>query len=54
METVFSSGADGVQYRRNVTDVKRYLEHEDLKPKAESSDAILETEIWQLTWKVKR
>ena len=32
--------ADGVQYRRNVTHVKRYLEREDLKPKAESSDAI--------------
>ena len=31
--------ADGVQYRRNVTHVKRYLEHEDLKPEAESSDA---------------
>ena len=31
--------ADGVQYRRNVTHVKRYLEPEDLKPKAESSDA---------------
>ena len=31
--------ADGVQYRRNVTHFKRYLEHEDLKPKAESSDA---------------
>ena len=40
METVFSLGADGVQYRRNVTHVKRYLEHEDLAPKAESSDAI--------------
>lgn len=40
METVFSfSEADGVQYRRNVTHVKRYLEREDLKPKAESSDA---------------
>ena len=51
---VFSFGADGVQYRRNVTHVKRYLEHEDFKPKAESSDAILETEIRQLTWKVKR
>ena len=37
---VFSFGADGVQYRRNVTHVKRYLEHEGLKPKAESSDAI--------------
>ena len=32
--------ADGVQHRRNVTHVKRYLEREDLKPKAESSDAI--------------
>ena len=32
--------ADGVRYRRNVTHVKRYLEREDLKPKAESSDAI--------------
>ena len=32
--------ADGVQYRRNVTHVKRYLEREDLKPKAESSHAI--------------
>ena len=31
--------ADGVQYQRNVTHVKRYLESEDLKPKAESSDA---------------
>ena len=31
--------ADGVQYRRNVTHVKGYLEREDLKPKAESSDA---------------
>ena len=31
--------ADGVQYRRNGTHVKRYLEHEDLKPKAELSDA---------------
>lgn len=31
--------ADGVQYRRNVTHVKRYLEREDLKPKVESSDA---------------
>ena len=31
--------ADGVQYRRNITHVKRYLEREDLKPKAESSDA---------------
>ena len=40
METVFSLGADGVHYRRNVTHVKRYLEHEDLKPKAELSDAI--------------
>ena len=32
--------ADSVQYRRNVTRVKRYLEREDLKPKAESSDAM--------------
>ena len=32
--------ADGVQYRRNVTHVKRYLEREDLKPKAESSEAV--------------
>ena len=31
--------ADGVQYRRNVTHVKRCLEREDLKPRAESSDA---------------
>ena len=30
--------ADGVQYRRNATHVKGYLEREDLKPKAESSD----------------
>ena len=30
---------DGVQYLRNVTHAKRYLEREDLKPKAESSDA---------------
>ena len=40
METVFSLGADGVQNRRNVTHVKRYPEREDLKPKAESLDAI--------------
>ena len=32
--------ADGVQYRRNVTHVKRHLEHYDLKPKAELSDAM--------------
>ena len=32
--------AGGVQYRRDVTHVKRYLEHEDLKPKAESQHAI--------------
>ena len=32
--------ADGVQYRRNVTLVKKYLEREDLKPKGGSSDAI--------------
>ena len=42
--------ADGVQYRRNITHVKRYLEREDLKPKAESSDA---TGIWRLTRNVK-
>ena len=32
--------ADGVQFRRNVTHVKRYLEREDLKSKAKSSDAV--------------
>ena len=32
--------ADVVQYRRNVTPVKRYLKREDLKSKTESSDAI--------------
>ena len=32
--------ADGVQLPRNVTHVKRYLDGEDLKSKAKSSDAV--------------
>ena len=36
----FLAEADGVQYRRNVTHVKKNVGREDRKPKAESSDAI--------------
>ena len=38
--TSFLAEADDVQYRRNVTHVKKYLEREGRKPKAESSDSI--------------
>jgi len=36
----FLAEGDGLQYRRNVTHVKKNLEREDREPKAESSDGI--------------